>query len=359
MHHLKEVQKYGQSIWLDFISRSLITSGKLKQLVDEGLRGVTSNPTIFNKAISQSQDYAKDLDRILGEEPGIDTKTFYERLAIEDIRMAADMLRPIYEETGGGDGFISLEASPYLAYDTPGTIAEVWHLWQLVDRPNVLIKVPATSESLPAIESFIAEGININITLLFSIKHYEAVAQAYIRGVARNPKPERVASVASVFVSRVDTYVDKQLEKIGTKAALALRGKVAVANAKLVYRRFREVFYGEDFVAQRKRGARVQRLVWGSTSTKNPAYSDLLYVENLIGPDTVNTIPMETLDAFRDHGKIRPALAEGLEEAEQVLANLKRVGVNLDEITEELQRDGVKAFADAFDELFTTLEKKR
>ncbi len=359
MYHLKEIQKYGQSIWLDFISRGLINSGKLKQLVAEGLRGVTSNPTIFNKAISQGKDYDADLVRILDEEPGIDTKALYERLAVEDIRMAADILRPVYDETGGSDGFISLEASPYLAYESKATIAEVWHLWQLVDRPNVLIKVPATPESIPAIESFIAEGININVTLMFSIKHYEAVARAYIRGITKNPNPERVASVASFFVSRVDTYVDRQLERIGTKEALALRGKAAVANSKLVYRRFREVFYGEEFAVLRKRGARVQRLVWGSTSTKNPAYSDLLYVENLIGPDTVNTMPMETLDAFRNHGKIRLTLQEGVEKTEQTLANLKRVGVNLDDVTEQLQRDGVKAFADSFSELFTTLEEKR
>jgi len=359
MHHLKDIQEYGQSIWLDFIKRDLIASGQLKQLVEDGLRGMTSNPTIFHKAITQSDDYDDALKVVLKSDPDTDTMTLYEHLAIEDIQMAADTLRPVYDATDGVDGLISLEASPHLAYDMSGTIAEVRRLWKLVDRPNLMIKVPSTPESIPAIETFIAEGININITLMFSLKHYEAVSHAYIQGLARNVNPRRMASVASFFVSRVDTYVDRELEEIGTEEALALRGKAAVANSKLVYRRFREVFYGEEFAAQRERGAHVQRVLWGSTSTKNPAYSDLLYVEELIGPDTVNTIPLETLDAFRDHGKIRPTLQEGIEEAEQVLADLEKLGVNLDDITERLQKDGVKAFADSFDQLLRALEEKR
>ena len=359
MHHLKDIQECGQSIWLDFIRRSLITSGQLRQLVEDGLRGMTSNPTIFHNAIAQSSDYDDALRAILESDPDADAKNLYEYLAIEDIQMAADTLRPVYDATDGVDGLISLEASPYLAYDTPGTITEARRLWQLVDRPNVMIKVPSTPEGIPAIETLIAEGININITLMFSLKHYEAVSHAYIRGIARNPNPQRVASVASFFVSRIDTYVDKELGKIGTEGALALCGKVAVANSKLVYRRFREVFFGEEFAAQCQRGARIQRVLWGSTSTKNPAYSDLLYVEELIGPDTVNTIPLETIDAFRDHGRISPTLQEGIEESEQVLADLGKLGVNLDDITEQLQKDGVKAFADSFDQLLGALEEKR
>ena len=359
MHHLKDIQEYGQSIWLDFIRRDLITSGQLKQLVEDGLRGMTSNPTIFHNAITQSNDYDDALKAVLQSDPDTDTMTLYEHLAIEDIQMAADTLRPVYDATDGVDGLISLEASPHLAYDTPGTIAEVRRLWKIVDRPNLMIKVPSTPQAIPAIETLIAEGININITLMFSLKHYEAVSHAYIRGLARNVNPQRMASVASFFVSRIDTYVDRELEQIGTKEALALRGKAAVASSKLAYRRFREVFYGREFAAQRERGARVQRVLWGSTSTKNPAYSDLLYVEELIGPDTVNTIPLETLDAFRDHGKIRSTLQEGIEEAEQALANLEKLGVNLDDITEQLQKDGVKAFADSFDQLLSALEEKR
>ena len=359
MHHLKDIQKSGQSIWLDFIQRSLITSGRLKQLVEEGLRGMTSNPTIFHKAIANSSDYDDSIRAVLKSDPDVDTKTLYERLAIEDIQMAADVLRPVYDASDGIDGVVSLEASPDLAYDTDGTITEVRRLWQLVDRPNVMIKVPSTPPGMPVIEKMIAEGININVTLMFSLEHYEAVSHAYIRGIEQNPNPERVTSVASFFVSRVDTYADGELERIGTEEALALRGKAAVANTKLAYRRFREVFFGDKFAAQRQRGARVQRTLWGSTSTKNPAYSDLLYVEELIGPDTVNTIPMETIDAFNDHGKIRPTLQEGVDEAEQVLIGLKRLGVNLDDITEQLQKDGVKAFADSFDQLLSALEERR
>ncbi|MFC1990795.1 transaldolase [Chloroflexota bacterium] len=357
--HLKATQQYGQSIWLDFIRRDLITSGQLKQLVEDGLRGMTSNPTIFHKAITQSNDYDDALKAILQSNPGADVNAIYEHLAIEDIQMGADTLRPVYDATDGVDGLVSLEVSPYLADDTPGTITEARRLWRLVDRPNVMIKVPSTTEGISAIETLIAEGININITLMFSMKHYEVVSQAYVRGIARNEKPKQISSVASFFVSRVDTYVDRELEKIGTEEALALRGKAAVANSKLVYRRFREVFSGEEFAAQRERGARTQRVLWGSTSTKNPAYSDLLYVEELIGPDTVNTIPLETLDDFRDHGKIRPSLQEKIAEAEKVLDNLEKLGINLDDITEQLQKDGVKAFADSFDQLLGALEEKR
>lgn len=358
MNSVQEARRLGQSIWLDYIRRDLITSGELKKLVQSGLSGMTSNPTIFQKAIAQSHDYDEALRAIIKSDPDADSKTIYERLAVEDIQMVADILRPVYDETGGLDGFVSLECSPYLAYDTDNTIVEARHLWQLVNRPNVLIKVPSTPQGIPAIEKLIAEGISINITLMFSLKHYEAFSHAYIRGIAQNPNPSSVASVASFFVSRLDTYVDRELEKMGTGEALALRGKAAIANSKLVYRRFREVFFGEEFAAERKRGAHIQRVLWGSTSTKNPAYSDVMYVEGLIGPDTVNTVPLETLEAFRDHGQVRRMVDKGVKEAEEWLGRLKKVGIDLDAITEQLQKDGVKVFANSFDQLLGALEEK-
>ena len=356
---VQEVRHLGQSIWIDFIRRNLITSGQLKQLVEDGLCGMTSNPTIFHKAIAQSNDYDDTLRAILKSNPDTDVRTLYDHLTIGDIQMATDIFRPVYEATDGVDGLVSLEPPPELSYDTEGTIAEARRLWHLVGRPNVMIKVPATPQGIPAIERLITEGINVNITLMFSMKHYEAVSHAYIQGITQNPNPQQVISVASFFVSRIDTYVDRELEKIGTEETLALRGKAAIANSKLVYRRFREVFYGDEFDTQRQRGARIQRVLWGSTSTKNPAYSDVLYVEGLIGPDTVNTIPPETLDAFRDHGQVHRTLNEGVEEAEQLLATLKKVGVDLDAITEQLQEDGVKAFSDSFDKLLAGIGEKK
>ncbi|MFC1894026.1 transaldolase [Chloroflexota bacterium] len=359
MNQITAVRELGQSIWLDFIRRNLITSGQLRQLVEDGIYGMTSNPTIFHQAIAQSNEYDDALRTFLKLNPDAGTKALYEHLAIEDIQMAADIFRPVYEMTDGIDGLVSLEVAPYLAYDSDSTIAEARRLWHLVDRPNVMIKVPSTLPGIPAIETLTAEGINVNVTLIFSMEHYNAISHAYIRGLAQSPDPKRVTSVASFFVSRVDTYVDRELESIGTDEALALRGKTAIANSKLAYRRFREVFYGDDFATQRQRGARVQRVLWGSTSTKNPAYSDVLYVEGLIGPDTVNTIPPEALNAFQDHGEVHSTLQQGIKETEQLLADLKRVGVKLDAITEQLQKDGVRAFADSFDQLLSILEKKR
>ncbi len=359
MNPIQDAKRLGQSIWLDYIRRNLITSGELQKLVRDGISGLTSNPTIFQKAIAQSNDYDAALKLFLKANQDADTNAIYEHLAIADVRMVTDILRPVYDATDGSDGFVSLEVSPRLADDTEATIAEVQRLWRLVDRPNLMIKVPATPQGVPALETLIAEGININVTLMFSLKHYESVSRAYIRGIAKNPNPERVASVASFFVSRVDTYVDRELERIGTEEALALRGKAAVANSKLVYRRFREVFFGEEFEEARRRGARIQRVLWGSTSTKNPAYSDVKYVEGLIGPDTVNTLPPQTIEAFCDHGQARRTLDKGLKEAEQVLASLGRVGVDLVSITEQLQQDGVRAFADSFDQLLSALEEKR
>jgi transaldolase len=273
--------------------------------------------------------------------------------------MACDILRPVYDSTGGADGFVSLEASPFLADETPATLEEVRRLGKMVNRPNLMIKIPATAAGIPAIQTLLSEGYNINITLMFSLAHYEAVAKAYINGLGSAKDPKKISSVASFFVSRVDTKIDKALEAIGTPAALALRGKAAVANSKLTYQRFKEIFYGTDFASLRQNGARAQRVLWGSTSTKNPAYSDIKYVESLIGKETVNTMPPETIEAFRDHGKPKCTLDEGLEEAETDLANLKSLGISLEQVTEELQQEGVKAFADSFRKLLEAIEEKR
>lgn len=359
MNPLKALKDYGQSFWLDYIRRDLITSGELKRLIEEdGLCGMTSNPTIFHKAIAQSTDYDNDIHDMIKSNPNADAKTVYDYLTIKDIQMAADVLHSIYDASDGVDGLVSLEPPPQLAYDTDDTIAEVRRLWQLVDRPNVMIKVPATPPGIQAIEALIAEGININSTLMFSMAHYEAVANAYIRGLERNPDQPRVASVASFFVSRIDTAADRALDNIGTPEALAHRGKAAIASSKRVYQRFREIFYGEPFAAQRQRGAHVQRVLWGSTGTKNPAYSDVLYVEELIGPDTVNTMPPVTIEAFRDHGQVRTTLTEGTAEAKHSLEHLAELGINLEAITEQLQKDGVAAFVDSFDQLLATLREK-
>ena len=359
MNPIEEAKRLGQSVWLDYIRRDLITSGELAELVRDGISGLTSNPTIFQKAIAQSSDYDAALKTFLDANPDADIPTLYEHLAVADVRLASDILRPVYDATGGSDGFVSLEVSPHLADDTETTTAEARRLWRLVDRPNLMIKVPATPPGIPAIETLIAEGINVNATLMFSMKHYEAVAWAYLRGIARNPAPKQTASVASFFVSRVDSYVDKELERIGTGAALALRGKAAVANSKLVYRRFRELFAGEEFKESQRRGAHRQRVLWGSTSTKNPDYPDTKYVDNLIGPDTVNTLPPSTIAAFRDHGQAQLTLDKELAESEQVIIRLGELGIDLEAITEQLQKDGVQAFIDSFDQLLEALAEKR
>jgi transaldolase len=359
--NLKELARHGQSVWLDFISRKLICNGDLKRLVEnDGVRGVTSNPTIFEKAIVGSTDYDQTLRALLSEDPDADVEKLYEPLAIEDIRMAADVLRSVYDETDAADGYVSLEVSPHLAHDTQATIAEARRLRAEVDRPNVMIKVPATPEGIPAVETLIAEGVNVNITLMFSMAHYEAVARAYINGLARSTNPAKIASVASFFVSRVDTMVDRALESLGTAQALALLGKIAIANSKMVYNRFLQIFHGEGFAALRQRGARVQRPLWASTGTKNPKYSDVLYVENLIGRETVNTLPPDTLKAFEDHGRIiEDAVRENLDDAAAALGRLKALGIDLNTIAEKLQADGVASFTASFDQLMAALEKKR
>ncbi len=361
MNPLKALAEQGQSIWLDYIRRNLIRSGELKRLVEEdGIRGVTSNPTIFEKAIAGSTDYDAALRAMLAESQDAEVGKLYEPLAIEDIQAAADVLRAVYDATQGDDGYVSLEVSPHLAGDTEKTISEAKRLKAAVNRPNLMVKVPATAAGIPAIERLIAEGVNINVTLMFSMSHYEAVARAYIKGLERCADPSKVASVASFFVSRVDTMVDKALEAIGTDDAKSLAGKIAIANSKVVYRRFLEIFHGEGFAALRQRGARVQRPLWASTGTKNPAYSDVLYVENLIGSETVNTLPPDTINAFREHGKIPGAtVKEGLAEADGALARLASLGIDLDAVTEKLQEDGVAAFAASFDQLMAALEKKR
>src|SRR2546422_1559400 len=361
MNPLKELAAEGQSIWLDYIRRNLIRSGELKRMVeDDGIRGVTSNPTIFEKAIAGSTDYDEALHALLAKDPNADVGKLYEPLAIEDIQMAADVLRPVYDATNGDDGYVSLEVSPHLAHDTEATIDEAKRLRVAGNRPNVMIKVPGTPEGVPAFEQLITDGVNVNVTLMFSMAHYEAVARAYVNGLERCANPAEVASVASFFVSRVDTAVDRALESLGTPQALSLLGKIAIANSKMVYQRFLQIFHGEGFAALRQRGARVQRPLWASTGTKNPKYSDVLYVENLIGPETVNTLPPETLNAFKDHGRIiRDAVRENLDEAAAALGRLKAVGIDLNAITEKLQQDGVAAFAASFDQLMAALEKKR
>ncbi len=357
MNPLRQLwEEHRQAVWLDFIERDLVMGDGLARLVaEDGVRGVTSNPSIFCAAITSSGAYDGQIDALLSKRPEITTDELYEALAIEDIRRAADVLRSVYDVSEGGDGFVSLEVSPHLAHDTEGTVAEARRLWRAVDRANLMIKVPATAPGIPAIEELIGAGININATLMFSLADYEAVAGAYLAGLARCAEPARVASVASFFVSRVDSKVDSRLEEIGTQDALELRGTAATANAQLAYRRFGETFSGEEFKALAGRGARVQRPLWASTSTKNPAYSDVKYVEELVGPDTVNTLPMATLEAFRDHGRPRSALIDGMASADGILDRLAAAGIDLETITRQLQVDGVAAFAESFDSLMAAL----
>jgi transaldolase len=358
MSRLRELTRLGQSVWLDYISRSLITSGELQSLIGEGLRGITSNPTIFEKAITGSRDYDDDIRRLSAE--GKSVMEIYEALAVDDIKRAADLLRPVYEETKGADGYVSLEANPKLAYDTEGTIAEVRRLWKRLDRPNVMIKVPATAAGVPAIERLTTEGINVNITLIFSREHYDAVALAYMGGLeklaAAGGPVEKVASVASFFVSRIDTAVDRELEAKGVRD---LRGRIAVDCSRVVYSRSRECFSSPRWKRLAERGSRVQRLLWGSTGTKNPEYSDVLYVDQLIGPDTVNTLPPATLEAFRDHGRLAVTVTEGLADARDRLARLEALGIGIDRITSQLQEEGVGAFARSFDAILKSIAGKQ
>lgn len=361
MNPLLNLRNQGQSIWLDYIRRDLLLDGELKSFIEnDGLSGVTSNPTIFEKAIDDSNQYDEALRTIVTKSPGISGREIYDDLSLEDVRVAADLLRPVYDATGGQDGFVSIEPPPQLTRDTQATVQEGQRIWRSVNRPNLMIKVVATREGVEAVEALIAIGINVNITLMFSLVHYESVANAYIHGVRRCPNPQTIASVASFFVSRVDTQVDRALDAIGSPEALTLRGKIAIANAKQVYRRFKEIFYGGDFSAMRERGCHVQRPLWASTSTKNPQYRDVLYVEELVGPDTVNTLPLPTLNAFREHGNVRGStVEEHLAAAEDQLRKLSGLGIDLSAVAEKLQEDGIAAFASAYSRVLAALEKKR
>jgi transaldolase/glucose-6-phosphate isomerase len=369
-NQLTEVMKAGQSIWYDNIRRAMLATGDLKKKIDEDdLRGVTSNPTIFEKAITGSTDYDEQMRTLV--QTGASVNHIYEALVLDDIRAAADILRPVYDRTAAHDGYISLEVNPRLAYDTAGTISEAERLFKSLNRPNVMIKIPAAQEGLPAIEESIYRGININVTMIFSIENYEQVAEAFIKGLERRlaegQTVERIASVASFFVSRVDTAIDADLEYRARhaatpeeKAALeGLMGRAAIANAKLAYQKFKEIFHGSRFAHLKEKGAQVQRCLWASTGTKNPKYSDVLYVDNLIGPETVNTIPPQTYTAFRNHGTVAQTLEAGLAEAGSTIERLAALGIDLREVTDKLQRDGLTAFVGSFDTLIESIEAKR
>jgi transaldolase / glucose-6-phosphate isomerase len=365
---LKGLLEYGQSPWMDYVRRDLLTSGALKKLIQEdGLMGMTSNPTIFEKAITGSKDYADILES--PEAKKLDAKGVYEKIAIRDVQDATDIFKPVYQQTKRRDGYVSLEVSPLLANDTQGTIDEARRLWKSVGRENVMIKVPGTKEGLPAIRQLLEEGININITLLFAQPVYEQVAEAFLAALEARAKKgqdiSHIASVASFFVSRIDTLIDSQIEGIlktetdANRRALltSLQGKIAIANAKLTYRKYQELVGGPRWKALAAKGAQPQRLLWASTSTKNPKYRDVLYVEELIGRDTVDTIPPATFDAFRDHGRLRASLAENVDEAAKTMALLEKAGISMKEVTEKLVVDGVRLFADAFRQLLEATGK--
>lgn len=366
---LKQLLSFGQSVWLDYIRRDLLASGELKKLIDEdGLRGMTSNPSIFEKAIGESSFYADTL-KSLASRKDLNANGRYEILAIRDIQDAADILRPVYDSSKWRDGYVSLEVSPLLARQTKETLDEARRLWKAVNRENVMIKVPGTAEGIPAFQQLIGEGININVTLLFAQEVYAKVADAYVAGVeqlaAHGGDVRKIASVASFFISRIDTLVDSIVEKrVATardareKADLqSVLGKVAIANGKETYERYQKIFGSDRWKKLAAKGAQTQRVLWASTSTKNPNYSDVMYVEELIGPDTVNTMPPNTIDAFRNHGHPRTSLTEDLEGASRVMETLARVGISMKEVTDKLTEDGVKAFADSFDKLMKAVEK--
>jgi transaldolase len=357
---LHELSEAGVSVWIDSVSREMLETGELQRLVDEdAVVGVTSNPTIFQKALSTGEWYDEQLGEVLREED--DPTEIFLRLAMEDIRRACDVLRPVWDGGGGQDGYVSLEVDPTLAYDREATWEQAMRLHEEVDRPNLLVKIPATKPGLGAIEDSIAKGKSINVTLIFSLARYREVVEAYLRGlerlVAGGGDPTRVASVASFFVSRVDTEADKRLEAGGNTE---LQGKLAIANAKLAYQHYLEAFSGPRWEFLAGKGATPQRCLWASTSTKNPAYRDVLYVEELIGPDTVNTMPTETVAAFQEHGEVkRDSLTSGVEEAQRLLDELAAAGVDYDDVTETLEAEGVQKFADSFEELLEGIRAKR
>jgi transaldolase len=362
---LRQLEHFGQSLWLDYIRRDLLSSADFRRMIaEDGLKGMTSNPTIFDKAIEGSKDYDAQLRQLVLA--GHSTFEIYEALTTEDIKGAADKLRPIYDSTDGRDGFVSYEVSPRLAHDTAGTVEAAHRYIALINRPNLMVKVPSTPEGLPAVEQLISEGHNINITLMFSLKHHTAVAEAYLRGLERRAAAgqplERVASVASVFVSRVDTLVDKRIEeRLKSRpddALAALRGTAAVAGTRLIYQNFKRLFGSDRFKALAAKGARVQRPLWASTGTKNPAYSDIEYVDELIGPDTVNTMPPATMDAYRDHGHPATRIENDLQGARAAVDRLAAIGLDLDVLGEELQTEGVDSFIKSFDDLTATIQRR-
>ena len=364
---LTQLGTLGQSIWLDYIRRDLMSSGGLRRLIEEdGLRGMTSNPSIFEKAIVESHDYDEDVRALALQGKG--AAAIYETLSQRDVESAADQFRPLYDRTDGKDGYVSLEVNPHLAHETKGTVEEARRLWAALDRPNVFIKVPATADGLPVIQELISQGINVNVTLIFGLPRYRQVAEAYIAGiearVAQGKPVQHVASVASFFVSRIDGLVDPLLEKLAAKGgqqadlAKKVHGQVAIASAKIAYQIFKEIFGSFRFRKLAAQGARVQRPLWASTGTKNPDYSDVKYVEALIGPDTVNTAPMETLDAYRDHGKPKARLEEDVNEARWVLERLPELGIVIDHVTRQLEDEGVEKFDQPFDKLMKTLAQR-
>ncbi len=363
---LRKLGTLGQSVWLDYIRRDLIASGGLRRLIEgDGLRGMTSNPSIFEKAITGSQDYDEDI-RVMALE-GKSVKAIYEALSQRDVQSAADEFWPLYDKTEGADGYVSLEVDPHLAHDTGGAVEEGRRLWAALDRPNVLIKVPGTAEGLPVIRQLISEGINVNVTLLFGIPRYRQVVEAYLAGLEARVKQgepvKAVASVASFFVSRIDTLVDPLLEEViaqgGEKADTAkmLHGQVAIASAKVAYQIYKKVFDGDRFAGLADKGARTQRLLWASTSTKNPEYSDVKYVEALIGRDTIDTVPVETLDSYRDHGDPKDLIEQEVAKAREVPSRLPDLGIDIDEVTQQLEDEGVEKFSQAFDKLMEALDK--
>ena len=370
MNPLVQLRTAGQSPWYDYIQRELITSGDLQAMIDQdGLMGVTSNPSIFEKAIGGSADYDEELQRVAAQVTSV--KDIYEALAIRDIQAATDVMSVVYESSKGRDGYVSLEVSPDLAFNTDGTIEEALRLWKTVDRANVMIKVPGTPEGLPAVEHLLSQGLNINITLLFSVKVYEDVAWTYIRGLekfaANGGDVSKIASVASFFVSRIDTMIDTHLDaklkdetnESKRKTLESLKGQIAIANAKVAYLVYQDIFSGAQFQALKQKGAKVQRLLWASTGTKNPQYPDTYYMDALIGPDTVNTIPAATFNAFRDHGTVKETLTEGVEEAKATMQSLADCGVSMGDVTEMLLKDGARMFGESFDQLMAVINRKR
>ncbi len=367
---LLQLKAQGQSVWYDTVDRAQLVSGLFKRMLDEdGIVGVTSNPTIFQKSISQGDAYDEQLTQLV--KAGKNTSEIYEALVIHDITTVADMLRPIYDKTNGQDGFVSLEVSPDLAHDTEASLSEARRFWKRVDRPNLMIKIPATPEGIPAVQQALTEGININITLIFSLDSYREVTNAYLSALedrnAEGKDISHIASVASFFVSRVDTLVDQLLEdkiKAGSDSTeqqrlKSLEGKAAIANARLVYHEFKRIFHSPRFETLKHSGAHVQRPLWASTSTKNPAYRDVLYAEELIGPDTVDTMPLETIENFRDHGQVFLTVEKDIQQARDVIAALENVGIHYAQVTQQLQDEGVQKFADSFHELFRGIESKK